>query len=260
MCTLLFALDAHPELRLVIAANRDERYTRSTAPAMFWHDAPDVLAGRDLEAGGTWLGITRTGRWAGVTNIRDLSAADKKPRSRGWLTGNFLAGDDSPRDYLEAVAQDAHLFGGFNLVVGDLEGVWYLSNGEGQGRVERVEAGIHGVSNAFLDTPWPKVEHGREVLGQALASARDDQPLDIHALLDALGNDQRFPDESLPDTGMGLQAERVLSSLFISTPLYGTCSSTVITVRRSGEVRLVERTTNPRAEEQPVMSHQLMLR
>lgn len=260
MCTLLFALNAHPELRLVIAANRDERYSRPTAPAAFWPDAPDVLAGRDLEAGGTWLGITTTGRWAGVTNVRDPNANDRKPRSRGQLTSGFLAGNDSPRDYLETIARDAHLYGGFNLVVGDVEDVWYLSNGKGQGRVVPIEAGIHGVSNAFLDTPWPKVERGREMLSRTLAEARDGSSLDHDALLNALGDDRRFPDELLPDTGVGLEAEQVLSSLFIETPLYGTCSSTVITVQHGGEVRLVERTTNPKADEQPVMSHRLMLR
>ena len=251
MCTFLFALKAHPEYPLVIAANRDEYYARPTAPAAFWDRTPHVLAGRDLKAGGTWLGITRSGRWAAITNVRKPRSNSptktlQSTQSRGWLVRDYLESDDPPETYLATVAGSGHLYDGFNLIAGQLGEAWYLSNAKQQsGQIQPIEPGVHGVSNASLNTPWPKVENGREVLANAMASATPESPIDSNAMLDALADSRRSPDELLPDTGVGLELERVLSPLFIATPHYGTCSSTVISVRQSGIVTFVERTTNP---------------
>lgn len=269
MCTLLFAIRAHPDIPLLIAANRDEFYARPTEPAEFWSAAPTVLAGRDLKAGGTWLGITRTGRWAGLTNIRDPGNERRDALSRGHLVSEFLAGDTAPAEYARTVAAAGAEYNGFNLLVGDRESVWYASNyldragpgrsgggsggrsgggsGGESGSAYQVTPGVHGVSNHVLDTDWPKVVHGRSVLRAAVQGESRPAHELAAGLLDELQNPQPFADELLPDTGIGLEWERKLSSLFIATPVYGTCSSTVIAVHSGGEVYFAERTTNPKS-------------
>lgn len=241
MCTLLLAWQAHPALSLVVAANRDEEYARGTAPARFWADAPELLAGRDLVAGGTWLGVTRSGRFAAITNVREPGVrAPASARSRGELVAGFLlAGTVTPEAYLAGVTPDR--YAGFNLVVGDRSSLWYLTNRSGT--PERLAPGIHGVSNARMDTPWPKVVRGKAGLarlvgGGAVALA------DVQALL---ADPRPAPDEALPDTGIGLFGERMLSPLFIETPLYGTCSSTAVVITADGRAAFSERTTNPTA-------------
>src|SRR5882724_7114577 len=156
MCLLALAWRVHPDYPLILAGNRDERHARASAPAGFWSDAPAVLAGRDLEAGGTWLGITTTGRYAIVTNYREGLDPAKAPRSRGALTADFMRGDATPEQYLRSVEPQAQEYGGFNLMCGDRDSFWYLSNRGGS--AARVAPGIHGLSNHLLDTSWPKVE------------------------------------------------------------------------------------------------------
>ena len=270
MCTLLFAHRAHPEHRLVIAANRDEFYNRPTRPAGFWDDAPSVCAGRDLKAGGTWLGITRTGRWSGLTNVREPGVTRRAQRSRGSLVRDFLCGDMTPEAYARAVAGSGAAYDGFNLLVGGPDSVWYVSNRADGAR--EVTPGVHGVSNHLLDTPWPKVEHGKQLLARALTaeasaeasaevSTAKASTLDRDGLLAGLANDQFFPDDQLPDTGVGIVWERQLSPLFIATPVYGTRCSTVIAVHRSGSVSLTERTVAPLAAGQTpsVVEHRFQL-
>jgi uncharacterized protein with NRDE domain len=234
VCLLLFALGTRPELPLVVAANRDELYARATAPADFWPERPEVLAGRDLEAGGTWLGVTRGGRFAALTNYRDPSAQRAGAPSRGALVADFLAGDEDAESFLARIASVGARYNGFNLVAGDARELFWLSNRTE--RVERVPAGVHGLSNHLLDTPWPKVERGRERLETLLASG-EPVPDDLfELLLDA----ERAPDDALPETGVGLEWERALSPPFIASPTYGTRSSTVV-LFREGEVELLER-------------------
>lgn len=241
MCTLLFAVDAHPRYRLVLAANRDEFYARPTAPAGWWSEAPHVLAGRDLQAGGTWLGVTRAGRWAGLTNVRDPKDVRPGAPSRGALVAEFLRGDAPAAAYLRSI--EAARFVGFNLVVGDADGTWYLSQGEGVPR--RLAPGVYGVSNARLDTPWPKVERGKAGLRALLARPE----VDAGALLDLLADPTRAADEALPDTGVGLELERALSPLFIAMPGYGTRSSTALRIEAGGAAvaSLRESTVRPGA-------------
>jgi uncharacterized protein with NRDE domain len=242
MCTLLVAWHAHPELALVVAANRDEAYDRASERARFWPDTPELLAGRDLVAGGTWLGITRGGLFAAITNVREPGRrAPASARSRGELVAGFLRGVLGPEEWLASVAKD--LYAGFNLLVGDRSSLWYLTNR--RDRPEQLSAGIYGVSNARLDTPWPKVVRGKAGLA-ALVAGGSVALADLQALL---GDRTIAADAELPDTGIGLLGERVLAPLFIETPIYGTCSSTAVVVDRAGRVAFSERTTNPRSRD-----------
>lgn len=243
MCLLLFSYNAHPRYRLVLAANRDEFYDRPTEPVAFWVEAPQVLAGRDLQAGGTWLGITRMGRLAAITNFRDPARHRAEAPSRGLLISRYLTGNSSPEEYVKVLADSGRAYNGYNVLLGDSERLFYYSNREGAGRT--LTPGIYGLSNNFLDTPWPKVRKGKDALSEIMNAGREIDPNDLFAVL----ADRAVPDDSeLPDTGIGRDWERVLSTLFISSPGYGTRSSTVVTVDRRGGVELWERVFNSHPE------------
>ncbi len=241
MCLIVFAWREHPRYLLVFAANRDEFYDRPTVPARFWDDAPHVLAGRDERAGGTWMGLARDGRFAAVTNHRDPSAEQQNAPSRGALVADYLRGEAGPHAYLDALAPKAARYNGFNLLAGGPEALWYFSNRSGPDQSgvapARVRPGVHGLSNAVLDTPWPKVEKSKAALG-ALLEADAVAP---EALLDLLSDAEPAPDGALPQTGVPEEWERALSSVFIETEGYGTRSSTALLVERSGEATFVER-------------------
>jgi uncharacterized protein with NRDE domain len=236
VCLILFAVDAHPQYRLIVAANRDEFFARPTAPAAAWPDADGIVGGRDLEKGGSWLAVKRGGRVAAVTNFRNGSRTRTASRSRGLLVSDFLSSDAPPDAFVELIDAHAAAYDGFNLVIADDSGAWHYSNVERQ--AARVTAGIHGLSNHLLDTPWPKVERGRAAMAQALAQPRDGI---IENLFEALGEERRAEDHDLPSTGIDLEWERVLSSAFIATPAYGTRASTVVLIDRSGAITFIER-------------------
>lgn len=260
MCLILLAWRAHPDYPLVIAANRDEYFDRPTAPAQFWPDAPQVIAGRDLQAGGTWLGITRTGRFAALTNFREpephpasSTAAHAPPPTRGELVSAFLMGQQSPETYLAELASCASNYRAFNLLCGTLEGeLYYYSNrtvyedspsglSGHHTPFSLITPGIHGLSNHLLDTPWPKVARGKNRLEQALSALPDEMPL-----FQMLGDETPAPDQDLPQTGVSLEWERALSSACIRAPHYGTRSSTVLMFKgRNGIVSFDERTLQP---------------
>ena len=217
---------------LVLAANRDEFYARPALPLGPWDDAPQIIAGRDLEAGGSWLGITEQGRFAALTNIR----AARQPRgghSRGELVAGFLRGNDSPAEYLRQVAGRLEDYAGFNLLVGDRNELHVLNSREGLPRA--LEAGIHGLSNAELNTPWPKLERARAGLVKTLA-----QPT-LAALLALLEDDWQPPPELLPDTGIDPRWERMLGSIFIRSDDYGSRASTALVVNADGSFEMAER-------------------
>ncbi len=240
MCLILLAWRAHADYPLVVAANRDEFFARRTAAADFWDDAPQVLAGRDLEAGGTWLGVTRTGRFAALTNYRDPAHNMAGAPSRGQLVSGFLTGMQSPEDYLRELESNAARYNGFNLVFGDPDGLWCFSNcGEGE---RRLAPGVYGLSNHLLDTPWPKVARGKSALNSALQALPDNRPL-----FDLLRDDSIAPDDELPRTGISLEWERLLSAAFISTAGYGTRSASVLLMNSAGKVRFVEQSYLPKA-------------
>jgi uncharacterized protein with NRDE domain len=224
MCLIVFSWQPDAQLPLVLAANRDEFYARPSAAAAFWDDAPGVLAGRDLEAGGTWLGINRSGRFAAVTNIRDPSASSA-PRSRGELTADFLRGNETAAAYLARIATRSDQYLGFNLIVGDRRGLWYLHGGSGP---QPLSPGVYGLSNAALDVPWPKVELAKARLQQTLASRTQDAP--THAALRAVLADRTLAAEAdLHRQGLIGEMAQQLSAQFIVTRSYGTrCTSTLV--------------------------------
>ncbi len=241
MCLILLAWRAHPEYPLIFAGNRDEAYDRPSAAADFWKDSADIFGGRDLEKGGTWLGLARSGRFAAVTNYRDGRARKAAPLSRGELTAGFLRGSSEPRAYLESIAPRAGEYGGFSLLVGDLDRLCYLSN-RGNG-IEDLAPGVHGLSNHLLDTPWPKIRRGTATLQAALASP--DEAALAAALFDMLGDRTAADDRQLPDTGVPRQRERELSPAFICGEHYGTRTSTVMLVQASGDVLFHEKRYGP---------------
>lgn len=237
MCLAVIALDSHPRFAVVVAANRDEFHARAAAPAHWWNDVPGspLLAGRDLEHGGTWLGVTPQGRWAFVTNVREPGRHDVHAPSRGSLVPAFLRDDREPRRAIESIVGEAMSFNGFNLVGGDGVHAAFGSN-RGMG-AQALVAGIHGVSNAQLDTPWPKLARAKAGVSD-WASAADP---DLGALWRVLADPTPAHDDELPDTGIGRDRERLLSSPFIKSASYGTRCSTVFTLSRDGEARFIER-------------------
>ena len=247
MCLILFASEASSRYRLVLAANRDEAYSRPTAPAAFWEEAPNVLAGKDLKSGGSWMGVTRSGKVAAVTNFRGPGKVWEGAPSRGNLVSNFLMNGDSPDVFLDTLRTRARNYNGFNLLVGDTEGLWWYSNRYDDEQPRRIIPGIHGLSNHLLDTPWPKVERGKHALAHLMVGEKEIMPEQVFPSLE-----DRSPaaDDELPDTGVGLELERVLSTPFIRTQHYGTRSSTVLLIEHTGSVTFVERSFNPEDESQ----------
>lgn len=238
MCLLVFSYENHSDYSLIFAGNRDEFYDRPTAPAGPWKDASHVLAGRDLKAGGTWMGVTRTGHWGVVTNVRDRQPRREDARSRGALVADYLRDEPTPQAYLEGVAAEADRYNGFNLLLGTPDSLYYLSNRKPQ--TEMVDPGIHGLSNDRLDTPWPKVKRAKAGLRERIHT--DDITPD--ALLNLLDDRRPAPEDQLPDTGLGRERERMLSPIFINGDEYGTRASTVLLMGRDGTVTFVERTFN----------------
>ena len=240
MCLILFSYNTHPDYKLVFAANRDEFYDRPTKALAFWEDSPNILAGRDLKSCGTWLGISLSGRIAAITNFRDpLSIIEDAP-SRGILVSHFLSGTQSARQYLEYIKASGIKYNGFNLLVGDSSGLYYFSNRDDT--IKRIFPGIYGLSNDLLNTPWPKVQKGKNSL-QALLDKEDH--VSASDILDMLKDPTPPPDEMLPDTGVGIEWERMLSPLFIKSDVYGTMSSSIILVKKTGEATFLEQTHVP---------------
>jgi len=235
MCLILVAWKTSKEHPLVVAANRDEFHARPASPAAFWDDRPGILAGRDLEARGTWMGVSRAGRFAAVTNFRDPSERRTTARSRGELVSGFLASDEPPEAFLARLAPRAADYNGFNLIAGDGRSLWCFSTREGRPR--EVAPGIHGLSNHVLDEPWPKVVRARAAMEQAL---RDADP--FAAMEAAMASTEPADDDALPETGVGLEWERRLAPALITGADYGTRSTTLLRVGRDGSWHLREHT------------------
>lgn len=236
MCLIVFAWRPGHAQPLIVAANRDEFYARPSLPLAAWPEAPHVHAGRDLEAGGTWLGIGANGRFAALTNIRDPQQAPSR-KSRGELVAGFLLGGQSIDDYLSDVVARSQEYAGFNLLIGNANELWHFNARESEAVM--LPPGVYGLSNAGLDTPWPKLLKARAALEEVLA---DPQP---QALLALLNDPQTAPFAELPDTGVGLATETLLSSVFIASPTYGTRASTALIVQADGTRLMVERSFGP---------------
>ena len=242
MCLILVAWRVHPEFPLVVAANRDEFYARPTALAARWPVSPEIIGGRDLEAGGTWLGVSDQGRFAAVTNVREPGMAKGK-LSRGELTRNFLEGQQSAEDFLATL--DYADYSGFNLLLADGAALHYASNRGPQ--VQSLAPGVYGLSNHLLDSPWPKLISARQGFSGALKSLPASQPF-----FDILRDDEIVPDHQLPDTGVPLEWERRLSAIFVRSQDYGTRASTVVTVNAEKAIFFEERSFGPNG--QPLQS------
>ena len=237
MCLITFAWKAHPAYSLIVAANRDEWHDRPASPAGWWHDHPQILAGRDLKAGGTWMGVTRSGRFAAVTNFRDPGDRKSTARSRGELVTGFLLGDETPAAFLAATKRRAFDYNGFNLIMGDGNSLAYF--GSVDGAIEILAPGVYALSNHTLNEPWPKVTMARSALGAALKEemSEDARKMAIYAIL---SNDAVAPDDALPNTGVGIEWERLLSPALIVTEKYGPRASTILSIAMNNAVSFDE--------------------
>lgn len=240
MCLIIVAWQAHPRWPLVVVANRDEFHARPTVPLAPWPDVPGVIAGRDLAAGGTWLGVAQgeagTFRFAAVTNVREPGAPPGS-RSRGALTRDYLAAGGAAAGHAAGLAASGSLtdYAGFNLLLADDAELWYLSNRAGHGP-RPLGPGIHGLSNHLLDTPWPKLTSARHALSAALPALPDTE-----ACFTLLADDGIVPDPLLPATGVSLEWERRLSAIFVRSPAYGTRAATVLLRDAAGHTTIEER-------------------
>lgn len=237
MCLCLFAIDQHDEFPFILLANRDEFRKRLAEKAKFWKDHPQVLAGLDLQGQGTWLGISKTGRIAFLTNYRHPKYFNRQGPTRGKLVSEFLIGNEKAEEYLKSIP-NPDAYNGFNLVAGNFNELYFYSNV--QNEVNPIESGYHGLSNAFLNTSWPKVDLGKTQLKEAIES---DQ-IDNDTLFQILKDEHRPNTELLPNTGVGEELEKMLSPKFINTKEYGTVCSTVIKVDYGGNCTFEERSFN----------------
>ncbi len=233
MCLILFALQQHDDYPLVVIANRDEYYTRPTETAHWWPDTPGILAGRDLEARGTWMGVNKNGRFAAVTNVRQPGNASPAKLSRGKLTSDFLTSDEPTETFLQGIESTAGDYAGFNLLVGDSSGLHFYSNRHAG--IHRIPPGIYGVSNGLFDEAWPKLSSGKLALAATVKTGFDND-----ALMQILTDRTVAEDEALPGTGVPLNIERMLSSRFIRSDNYGTRACSIVKFNRRQQIEFVE--------------------
>lgn len=239
MCLILFAYKMHSEYPFVVAANRDEYYQRPSLSANWWPEQPYLLAGKDLEGGGTWMGITRTGRFAAITNVREGSPTDGNFLSRGELPLAYLNNQYNENHFNRYLQNNKSEFRGYNLIYGTPEHLQFFSNRSAH--IENLPQGIYGLSNATLNTPWPKVVIGKE----RLANHLQENNLEINVLFDILSDETIPPDHELPDTGITPATERLLSATCIKGERYGTRSSSVLLIGRHNNVELYEKERAP---------------
>ncbi len=238
MCLVVLALHQHDEYPLILAANRDEFHARPTRDAGWWPDKSDIVGGRDLQAGGTWLAAHRNGRFATVTNYRDAQPPLPDKRSRGELVTGFLESDLSPRDYLDTIDEDA--YAGFNLIAGTRSDVVYLSNREDGTRI--LGPGTYGLSNALLDGPWDKVERSK----RKLQSLLDDGVVNESSLLQLMNDRHRGPVDEVEKGRLDFDTAHAITAPFIVQPDYGTRCTTLLLADRDGGWRFTERRFDPR--------------
>ncbi|MEP4486378.1 MAG: NRDE family protein [Halioglobus sp.] len=245
MCLVIFAHQCSPHYPLVVSANRDEFHARPTQASHFWESQPQVLAGRDLEQGGTWMGTTRTGRFAAITNVSDPSRTTPAPLSRGELTLSFLAGESTPEAYLAEIEPRADQYALFNLVVGDQHSLWVFSNAHGNRAPKALAPGLYGLSNAALDTPWPKVQLGKSMLAGSL----DRAALTHEELAMAVQDRHLAKPEELTSHGLTGEMDQALSAQFITAGVYGTRSTTTLWQTRAGTTHWRELSFNDVGQE-----------
>lgn len=236
MCLILFSYKEHSKYRLILASNRDEFLDRPTTKLSYIQQYK-IFAGLDNKDGGTWLGLSKTGKIAGITNFRDPKIVLNNPPSRGHLVSGYLKSDYLPEDYLKSIQKQKTVYNGFNLIVGDTENLFYYSNVSN--KIVKIQAGLYGLSNHFLDTLWPKVINGKKILKSILT---ENKKIQFEKIFSLLKNKETVSDELLPNTGVGLQWEQLLSTIFITTPIYGTRTSSIILIEYNGKTTFIERT------------------
>jgi uncharacterized protein with NRDE domain len=237
MCLLFISYRKTPGFKLVLAANRDEFLARPTAALGFLDRDRTILCGRDLQEGGTWLAIDAGSRFAAVTNYRKPLLEIPFPRTRGDIVINYVTGSASSREYVHFLQTEGNKYNGFNVIVGDSDSIYYYSN---QGPAPKLlQPGFYGLSNHLLDTQWPKVSRGKKLLYRAIVETAN---ISHKRVFDILADSELPADHELPDTGVGLEWERLLSSVFIDSEIYGTRSSALITVDDAGEIDFYEKT------------------
>jgi uncharacterized protein with NRDE domain len=245
MCLIAFSYKTHPIYKLILIANRDEFYSRPTRKAQFWTDEgePNIVAGKDLKANGTWMGIHRFGRWGALTNYRDLNNIKENAPSRGSLVLDYLKQEEQPLKHLNELKHDANQYNGFNLLIGNKDKLLHYSNESDV--ITEIEPGIHGVSNALLNTSWPKLDKAKIKLERVISQ----EDIDKEELFEILKNSEKAPDHKLPSTGMSKELEKAVSSIFIRTENYGTLCSSILLVDYEGNADFTERRYNPNTSE-----------
>jgi len=243
MCLIVFGFDVHPEYKLILAGNRDEFYQRPAIKAQFWDDKPNILGGRDSQAGGTWLAINRDGRFAAITNYRDIPRHDPDAKSRGHIITDYLTGTLNPVDYLHHLHFNREVYNGYNLITGDMNSIAHYSNYEK--KVNVISPGVYGISNALMNTPWFKVDKAKNNFDRLLKTGS----VDDESLFSILTDSERAAMSDLPQTGLEPEMEHAVSSVFIKTPDYGSRCSTLLYLKRDGTVRFVERSYDPQTSE-----------
>jgi len=241
MCLIALSICQHPDYPLILAANRDEFHARPTKEAHWWPDKPDVVGGQDLQAGGTWLALHRAGRFATVTNFRDAQLPEAGHRSRGHLVTGFLGSDLTPSDYLDTIEEDR--YAGFNLIVGTVNDVAYLSNRE-EG-MRRLAAGTYGLSNALLDGPWHKVEHSRKKLAAVVTG----DTVNETSLLRLMNDRGKAPVADVEAGHLDFETAHAVTAPFIVMPDYGTRCTTIVLADKHGKWRMTERRFDPAGQQ-----------
>lgn len=252
MCLIFVAIHQHPDYPLIVAGNRDEFFQRPTKTLHHWSDSP-IIAGKDLTGGGTWLGITKTGRFAALTNFRDPIEQVANPKSRGQIVKDYLAGNHNTSDYLAALETETR-FPGFNLLAGQHEQLWYFSN-RANHPPQPLKAGIYGLSNHLLDTPWPKVKYGKAELAALLSTTPQSDTL-INEIFDLLNQRKPAADRELPHTGVGQVFEKQLSARFIQAPniAYGTRCSSVVLMDINHQYTVIEQNWNAQGDAEELIT------
>ena len=236
MCLIVFAYKTSSDYPFILAGNRDEFYERPTKPAHIWQTDPRMIAGKDEKAGGTWLGFTETGRFAAITNYRDMNNLKEDAPTRGKIVTDFLLSEKDVLTFLEGLKQQSHLYNGFNLIAGTFDQLYYLSNQKEE--IEKIEPGVHVISNAFLNTPWPKSRWAKKRFENIINYSGFDEG----ELFKLLLNTRRYPKDELPKTGLPDEMEQAVSSVFIITEEYGTRSSSIVAVDENSKAEIIEQT------------------
>ena len=251
MCFLLLAINKSSNYPIILAANRDEYYQRNTSTLKFWDDKPHILGGRDLEQGGTWMAVSKSGKFAAITNFREAKCTQIPQRSRGLLITDYLGTDITTKQFTKQLEKQADQYDGFNLIFGEMTNtLFYYSNRNDQ-RSQPLESGIYALSNHLLNTPWPKAIQGKSNFENIISFSSESMQTSLFQLLN---NSQKAKQDQIPDTGIDKNFEHLLSSIYIESETYGTRCSSVLMLDVKNNLSFTELThkANPEPKENPI--------